>query len=172
MSHFALLEKMDSNLVEQMIHTNLISQILLCQAFLPLLHTQAKSAIINIGSTFGSIGYPGFSVYCASKFALKGFSEALNRELADSTISIRYFAPRATQTGINTSQVIDMNKALATTMDKPDVVAQAFMIFLRNTQQRVHLGWPEKLFVQLNAIFPTLVDRAITKQLNVIKHFL
>lgn len=36
---------------------------------------------MNMGSSLGSIGYPGYSVYCASKFALRGFSEALGREL-------------------------------------------------------------------------------------------
>ena len=39
--------------------------------------------VVNVGSTYGSIGYPGYATYCASKFALRGFSEALRRELAD-----------------------------------------------------------------------------------------
>lgn len=172
MSHFSLLEKTDAVLIEQIIQTNLISQILLCQAFLPLLQTVPKSEIINIGSTFGSIGHPGFSVYCASKFGLRGFSEALNRELADSLLSIRYFAPRATQTSLNNHHVVEMNKALSTTMDSPEQVAQAFDTFLNNTCTRSYIGWPEKLFVRLNGLFPTVVDRAIKKKLSVIKRYL
>ena len=172
MSHFALFESMDTELIERIIHTNLISQMLLCQALLPLLNTFPKSEIINVGSTFGSIGYPGFSVYCASKFGLRGFSEALNRELSDSNIAIRYFAPRATKTALNTDKVVEMNKALATSMDSPEQVAQAFITFLGNTQHRAYLGWPEKLFVRLNGLLPTVVDQAITKKLKVIKRYL
>jgi short-subunit dehydrogenase len=171
-SHFGSFEHMDSSLLEKIIHTNLISQMLLCQAFLALLKTFPKSEIINIGSTFGSIGYPGFTVYCASKFGLRGFSEALNRELSDTPISIRYFAPRTTQTAFNTEQVIDMNKALGNGMDSPEQVAEAFIAFLGHSRHRAFLGWPEKLFVRLNGLLPTLIDQAIAKKLNVIKRYL
>jgi len=171
-SHFSSLENIEPSTIEQIIQTNLISQILLCQAFLPLLKNFPESEIINIGSTFGSIGYPGFSVYCASKFGLRGFSEALSRELSDSTISIRYFAPRATKTTFNTDKVVEMNKALANTMDSPEQVAKALVVFLGNTQHRAFLGWPEKLFVRLNGLLPSLVDKAITKKLSVIKRYL
>jgi len=171
-SVFGSLERMAPSIIEHVIQTNLLSQILLCQAFLPLLKTFSKSEIINVGSTFGSIGYPGFSVYCASKFGLRGFSEALNRELAESPVSIRYFAPRATQTTLNSDKVVEMNKALANKMDKPQQVAQSLIKFLKNTDHRAYLGWPEKLFVRLNGIFPTLVDKAISKKLSVIKRYL
>ncbi len=48
---------------------------------------------MNMGSSLGSIGYPGYSVYCASKFAMRGFSEALGRELEGSGIKVLRFAP-------------------------------------------------------------------------------
>ena len=47
----------------------------------------AHGRIVNVGSIFGYVGYPGFAAYCASKFALRGFSEALRRELADTPVS-------------------------------------------------------------------------------------
>ena len=65
-----------------------------------------------------------------------------------------------------------MNKALANEMDSPEQVAKALIIFLGNTQHRAYLGWPEKLFVRLNGLLPTLVDKAITKKLSVIKRYL
>jgi short-subunit dehydrogenase len=46
-----------------------------------------------MGSTYGSIGFPGYTAYCASKFALRGFSQTLSRELADSNIRVKYLAP-------------------------------------------------------------------------------
>jgi short-subunit dehydrogenase len=171
-SHFGSFEHMDPLLLEQLMHTNLISQMLLCQAFIPLLSTFKKSEIINMGSTFGSIGYPGFTAYCASKFGLRGFSEALSRELSDRPISIRYFAPRATQTAFNTEQVVDMNKALGNGVDSAEQVAEAFIGFLGHSRHRTFLGWPEKLFVRLNGILPTVVDQAIAKKLSIIKRYL
>jgi short-subunit dehydrogenase len=170
-SYFGAFETMEPSTIEQIIQTNLISQMLLCQSFIPLLKTFKKSEIINVGSTFGSIGYPGFTAYCASKFGLKGFSEALSRELSDTKVSVRYFAPRATQTKLNTDQVIEMNKALANSVDSPEQVADALVTFLGKSQHRMFLGWPEKLFVRLNDVFPTVVDQAITKKLNVIKQY-
>lgn len=171
LGYFGAFETMDPSMIEQIIQTNLISQMLLCQGFLPLLKTFKQSEVINVGSTFGSIGYPGFTAYCASKFGLKGFSEALSRELSDTKVSIRYFAPRATQTKLNTDQALEMNKALANGVDSPELVAEALVTFLGNSQHRMFLGWPEKLFVRLNGVFPTIVDQAITQKLNVIKQY-
>ena len=68
------------------------------------LRAQPEARILNIGSVFGSIGYPGYAVYSATKFAMRGFTEALRRELSDTRIKVHYCAPRATRTGINTSR--------------------------------------------------------------------
>lgn len=58
------------------------------------------SEIINIGSAFG-IGYPGYVSYCASKFALRGVTEALAREYCATPVKFRYFFSRATRTAMN-----------------------------------------------------------------------
>jgi len=131
-----------------------------------------QGQIVNIGSIFGSIGYPGSTVYCASKFGIRGFSEALNRELMDTNVKVRYFAPRATKTAINNEQVVAMNNALGTKMDSADYVANEFVAFLQSANLRQYLGWPEKLFVRVNSLIPNIVDKSIFKQLPIIKHFL
>ena len=142
---------------------------LLVQALLPLLHREPQAAVVNIGSTFGSIGHPGFSAYCASKFGLRGFSEALARELADTGIVVSYLAPRATQTDLNSAAVVDFNHAAGNAVDPPAVVAAAVLDMLRTGQTRRWLGWPERFFAWLNQAFPSLVDRALRSQLGLIK---
>ena len=97
----------------------------LTRALLPTLRAQPMGAILNIGSVFGSLGYPGYTAYSATKFALRGFTEALRRELADTRIGVHYFAPRATKTGINASAVDRMNAELKVAMDPPAQVAAA-----------------------------------------------
>lgn len=143
----------------------------LTHRLLPLLRQQGRALVVNLGSTFGSIGYPGFTAYCASKFALRGFSEALRRELADTLVKVLYFAPRATQTGMNGAQVVAMNDELNVAMDDPHSVALQLLAAIRREEEERYLGWPEKLFVRLNSLLPRLVDQALRKQLPIIQRF-
>jgi len=156
--------------IEALLNTNLLAPVRLCQLFLPMLQ-QRSGTILNVGSAFGSIGYPGFSGYCAAKFGLRGYTEALSRELSDSNVKVLYFAPRATQTGINSSQVDAMNKALGQGVDSPDYVAMALAEQLISGKRRYYVGWPEKIFVRLNGVFPAVVDNALGSKLKQIKQF-
>ncbi len=135
------------------------------------LKQQNDAFIVNVGSAFGSIGYPGYSGYCASKFGLRGFTEALRRELGATRVKVLYFAPRATNTAINSAAVVAMNQQLGNQMDSPELVAKALLQQLETAQSRRFLGWPEQLFVRLNAIFPALVDKALQKKLAVIEKY-
>lgn len=171
-NEFGLFEKQQAESVRNVLEVNLLSPILLTQELLPLLQQQAKGRIINIGSTFGSIGYPGFGSYCASKFGLRGFTEALRRELADSNIRVSYVAPRATRTDLNSDNIVAMNDELGTAMDDPDEVAQEVMQVIRGpANSDRYIGWPEKFFVRLNALFPQIVDSSLRKQLPTIRRF-
>lgn len=51
------------------------------RAFMPLLRSSDQARIVNISSIFGIIAPPGHTAYCASKFAVRAFSESLRREL-------------------------------------------------------------------------------------------
>ncbi len=171
-NEFGMFEKQSASSIRDLLEINLLSPILLTQELLPVLQQQEQGRIINIGSTFGSIGYPGFSGYCASKFGLRGFTEALRRELADTNIRVSYVAPRATRTDLNSDNVVAMNDELGTAMDDPSLVAKEVMRVIRgpaNTDK--YIGWPEKLFVRVNALFPAIVDNSLRKQLPTIRRF-
>lgn len=168
---FSLLEQQDEDAIARLIEVNVTATLQLTHLLLPLLRRQPKALLVNLGSTFGSIGYPGFSVYCASKFALRGFSEAMRRELADSRIKVLYIAPRATRTAMNNDQVVAMNNELKVNMDAPYSVAAQIVQAIVREREELYLGWPEKLFVRLNSLLPRLVDQALRKQLPVIKRF-
>lgn len=170
-NRFGLLEQHDEDAIAEIIGLNVTSTLQLTRRLLPELLRQDQALIVNLGSTFGSIGYPGFTAYCASKFALRGFSEALRRELADTRVNVLYIAPRAARTAMNEAHVVAMNKELNVAMDDPDVVAAAVVNALCNERREIFLGWPEKLFVRLNSLLPRLVDQALRKQLPVIKRF-
>ena len=56
------------------------------RAFLPILREQDAGAIVNVSSIFGIIGWPTQSAYCASKFAVRGYTESLRHELRDTDV--------------------------------------------------------------------------------------
>jgi len=169
---FGLFDKQSPDTIKSLIEINLMSPMLLCLDLLPLLQHRGEARIINIGSTFGSIGYPGFSTYCATKFGLRGFTEALRRELDDSNLRVSYIAPRATRTDLNSDNVVAMNDALGTAMDDPSLVAAEVMRDIHGQAKAdKYMGWPEKLFVRINALFPGLVDNSLRKQLPIIRRF-
>ena len=157
--------------IARLIGVNVTATLQLTHLLLPLLREQPRALLVNLGSTFGSIGYPGFATYCASKFALRGFSDALRRELADTHIKVLYVAPRATRTAMNSVEVVAMNDALKVSMDDPQAVAAQIVQAIMAEREELYLGWPEKLFVRLNSLLPRLVDQALRKQLPVIKRF-
>src|SRR5476649_31512 len=163
---FAWLKDQSEEHITQQLLLNIQAPILLSRALLPYLRT--PGIIMNIGSSFGGIGYPGYSVYCASKFALHGFSEALGRELASTGIKVLYFAPRATHTSLNTAAVNALNIALGIRVDSAEWVARQAILALSKEHQRRWLGWPEKLFVKINALLPKMVDNALAKKYHLI----
>ncbi len=178
-SSFVAFEESKPELINQLIQTNLVTPMLFTHEFLAKSKASNKYSsgtetlnVIQVGSAFGYIGYPGFSAYSASKFGLRGFTEALAREYSDTKIRFAYFAPRATNTGINTASVDDMNQALGNTMDSVDVVAKTFLTFLNSHKREQVVGWPEMFFARVNGLMPTLVDNAIESKLSIIKRYL
>lgn len=166
---FALVDEQTDAGLERLFAVNALAPMQLTRELLPHLRGQREAAILNVGSVFGSLAYPGFAAYSASKFALRGFTEALRREMADTGVTVHYLAPRSTRTGMNATAVERMNDELGVAMDPPDVVARAACDMLERRLPEAVLGWPEKLFVRINALLPRLVDGSLRKQLPVVR---
>lgn len=173
-NRFVGVEHNDDESLSDMLNVNLRSAMVLAREIVPAFRRRGHGSVVFVGSTFGSIGYPGYSAYCASKFGLRGFVESLRRELADTDIRVGYAAPRATRTAMNGSEVEALNEALGNHMDSPESVAEQIMATLESKSRRpsIFIGWPEKLFVRLNALLPALVDLALKKQLPTIQNHL
>jgi short-subunit dehydrogenase len=168
---FGLFAEQSAREISTALSVNTVAPMLLCHALLPALLEQPSAHVVNVGSTFGSIGFPGFAAYSASKFAMRGFSEALRRELADTRVRVHYVAPRATLTALATDRVRALNAELGVGMDTPQCVAEAIVSALRDERREVLLGAPERLFAKLNALLPSLVDRSLRRQLAVIRRY-
>jgi short-subunit dehydrogenase len=170
-NHFAMFEDQAASEIDAMLALNVAAPLHLCRELLPHLARQPEARILNIGSVFGAIGYPGNAVYSASKFALRGFSEALRRELAGTAIRVQYLAPRATRTEFNTAAVDRMNRELGVAVDPPEHVARAALALIESDRAEAVVGWPERLFARVNAALPRLVDRALRKQLPTVRRY-
>jgi short-subunit dehydrogenase len=125
--------------------------------------------VVAVGSTFGALAFPGFAGYSASKYGLRGLIEGLHREYADAPIRFQYLAPRATRTDFNSAAVVAMNRELKTAEDAPETVAAALRAAIERGTARAQLGWPEALFVRLNALLPGLIDRDLKKRLPIVR---
>ena len=167
-NRFGMLDGLGDEQLRNMFDINAMAPILLTRDLLPLL-CESDGFVVNVGSGFGSIGFPGYCAYSASKFALRGFTEALRREMADTSVNVLYFAPRATNTAMNPPEVVEMNKELGNTTDSPERVADELLALLRKGKGSRAVGIPERFFARLNALFPSLVDGALAKQLPTIR---
>jgi short-subunit dehydrogenase len=152
-------------------HVNVIAPMALVNAVLPHMLERKKGQIVNVGSIFGSIGFPCFASYSASKFALRGFSEALRRELSGSGVGVTYMAPRFTRTAFNRDTVTRMANVLKMGQDEPQAVAASVISAIEHDGRDRYLGWPERLFVRVNSIWPQLVDRSMAGQVEKMRPF-
>jgi short-subunit dehydrogenase len=169
--NFNMFEKQAPQLIEKLLLINLMAPVLLCHELIPVLKRKPDAIILNVGSIFASIGHPGFVAYCTSKAGLKCFTEALSRELADTSIKVLYIAPRATKTKLNDESVNDLNTALGNKSDSPEYVTTEIVKSIENNRLVRYLGWPEKFFVIVNAILPGLVRKSLVSKLDVIKRY-
>ncbi|ATJ84541.1 SDR family oxidoreductase [Halomonas beimenensis] len=165
-------EACDDTTLERLVTTNLTATLQLTHALLPQLRRAERGRLVNLGSAFGEIGYPGQAGYCATKFALRGFSQALRRELADTPVRVLYIAPRATRTAMNAPAMEALNEALGNAMDPPEAVARQVRRAIERGRKETRLGGAEPFLARLNALAPGLVDAALRRQLPTVRRFI
>jgi NADP-dependent 3-hydroxy acid dehydrogenase YdfG len=112
------------------------------RAFLPLLLRQKAGVIVNTSSVFGLVGFPHQSAYCASKFAVRGYTEALRQELRGTGVRAATVYPGGVKTNIvrNARYRADFQGR----HDDQDSAAAEFDLLARTTPERaakiIHKG--------------------------------
>ena len=91
-------ENMDVELFHWMIDINLMGPIHTCKALIPAMLERGSGHIVNVSSVAGFIGTYGYTAYGASKFGLRGFSDALRSEVRSRGISVSVVFPPDTDT--------------------------------------------------------------------------
>lgn len=170
MSFCAFEDETDARL-DMICKVNVTVPMQLTQHVLPLMQAQQSGHIINISSMFGSIGYAYFTAYSASKFALRGFSEALSRELADSHIDVSYISARTIKTKFNPSALYRMAEATKMNMDAPEVIVQEILDIVDSKKKVSYIGFPESLLTRINGFFPAFIDWKTRKSNRIARQF-
>jgi len=121
--------EIDQSQMEWLMNINFWGTVHATRAFLPHLATRPEAHIVNLSSIFGIIGPPGQTAYCASKFAVRGFSESLRHELqmAKSPVRLSVVHPGGVATNIarnaRTGSLMTDNARRAEAIDRFDKVA-------------------------------------------------
>jgi short-subunit dehydrogenase len=168
---FARFDQQDPGMLQRILQVNVEAPMLLTRYVLPQMIERGHGRIVNVGSMFGSIGFPCFATYSASKFALRGFSQALRRELAGSGVGVTYISPRGVKTPFNPPMVHRMAELGMMHMDDPQWVAKKMVLAIAKQKEEAYIGFPENLFARINAVFPGLVNRAIIRQVPALVSF-
>lgn len=140
-----------------------------CHAGLPFLHRTPGSRVINLASASAIYGQPSLATYSATKFAVRGLTEALDLEWQDYGVRVMDVLPLFVQTGM----VKDMNaksiSTLGVNLTPADVAATIFeAASYQGRTPRVHwmVGAQTKLFYTLTGLSPDWVNRFIARRIS------
>jgi short-subunit dehydrogenase len=144
---------------------NFFSAAELIRLALPVLRSGQRPMIVNVSSVLGHRAVPLKSEYCASKFALHGFSDALRAELAGDGIDLLLVSPSTTDSEFFDSAVEDKDgrdwkgrRPMAT-----ERVAEVAIQAIRLGRNEVILSSGGKLLVWLDRLSPPLVNRLMAR---------
>jgi short-subunit dehydrogenase len=154
---------LDAASMDEMVLTNLAAPMQLTHLLLPHLLRQPEARVLNIGSSLGRTGLPGAAAYSASQFGLRGFSEALRRELADTTVRVQFLG-RFYASRVSGLRQDDNEPRPRTRIDLPEYVANVVVrMLLAGTSERF-LGASGALLGHVNALVPLWLDGTLKRR--------
>jgi short-subunit dehydrogenase len=141
-----------------------------CKFFLPYLKQADEAHIVNLSSLFGLVGVPLQSAYCATKFAVRGFSEALWVELKDQNIGVTSVHPGGVRTNIAKSartsnaplkqQAIGIIERFSVS---PERAARRIVSAIKKNKMRQLVTRETYLVDALKRVSPTVAQRVLHK---------
>lgn len=149
----------------KIVDTNLMGIIHCIQAALPIMKKQGSGQIVNVSSTAGHKGIPFLSVYCATKFAVRGLTESLRMELHKEGIEVISVCPGTTDTDFFRRAVTNekgWHLKSPWTHDSDRVAERILHACARHKREMV-LTLEGKMMVIINKFAPRLIDFMILK---------
>ncbi|MBI3611106.1 MAG: SDR family NAD(P)-dependent oxidoreductase [Nitrospirae bacterium] len=152
--------------LQAMMDVNYWGTVACIQSVLPFMIRQGAGHIVNIASTAGRRGFPMETGYCASKFAVIGFSEALRLELQGTGVGISIISPGIVDTPmaagfLNLPGIRDEVRPISA-----DEIASRLMRAIAEKQVEVILPLTTRLLIRLNGVAPRWADWLIRRRVK------
>ena len=160
-----LFEDAEATRVRRTMEVNFFALVEMTRLALPLLKQGTDPMIVNVGSILGHRGVPHNSEYCASKFAVQGFSEAIRSELAPQKIDVLVVSPGTTETEFF-DRVIQRTGEPSwpehRAVTAAEVARQTVRAIRRGRHEIIPYRWG-RVLCWLNRLSPGLVDRLMAR---------
>ncbi|MEQ1723001.1 MAG: SDR family NAD(P)-dependent oxidoreductase [Pseudobdellovibrio sp.] len=131
--------------IKQTLHTNLEAVLALTHAVIPQMIKRRSGVIVNVSSVLGKRPFANLATYCASKFALWGFSDSLRMEVKDQGIHVCHFCPTSTDTGFQKAAGMQA----ASNAESSEKVALALVNAVAQRKDEHIMSLTERVFIKL-----------------------
>ncbi|MGB7343956.1 MAG: SDR family NAD(P)-dependent oxidoreductase [Pirellulaceae bacterium] len=151
--------------LRRIMEVNFFAPVELTRCLLPHLRQGRDSVICNVSSVLGHRAVPDKSEYCASKFAMHGFSDSLRSELASDGIQVTLVSPSTTKSEFFET-LIDTDpgtKSNSIGSWPPERVARAALSAIRSRRSEVICSWGGKALVYADRLSPPLMNAILRK---------
>ena len=150
--------------LRRIMEVNFFAAAELIREALPMLRQGARPMIVNVGSILGHRGIPRMSEYCASKFALQGFSQSLRPELARTGIDVLVVSPGTTATDFFSHALEHEPSPWPEQRGVPaELVARRTLRAIERGRREILINPRGRLLVLLNRLAPGMVDRFLAR---------
>lgn len=143
--------------IESQMKTNYFGMIYFVKNFLPSMIKKKSGHIVNVASVAASFGLPGIAPYCASKFAMLGFSEGLKYELKGTGVGITVVSPIMVRTNFFNHPSFKNMPNYSSTALNPETVAKAIVRASNSPRLEIIVPGFVRGAVWLKNTFPYLI---------------
>ena len=153
---------LDIDEIESQMATNYFGMVYCIKNFLPKMLEQNSGHIVNVASVAASFGLPGIASYCASKFAMLGFSEGLQHELHDTKVGITVVSPIMVRTNFFDHPSFDIIPKNSTTSISSESVAKAILKAANSSRLEIIVPSLVRGAIWAKHTFPFLINPIVS----------
>jgi short-subunit dehydrogenase len=158
-------DEADPSRLRRLFEVNFFAAAELIREALPLLKQGNRPIVVNVGSILGHFATPRTSEYCATKFALRGFTDSLRAEFSKLGIDVLLVSPGTTETEFS-EHVVERTSGTLWPEQRgvsADAVARATVRAIRRGREEIIPNPLGRLICGLNRLFPGLVRRILAR---------
>ena len=161
---FKKFEKISDEEIEDIINTDFKSVVTATKVLLPIIKESPTPAIVNVSSAAGLLAIAGESMYCATKFAVRGFTETIQQEYKRK-IYIGGVYPGFIKTDILSRQIKDAknHKVVGKFMMPLDKATKIIVKRMAKKKRRIAFGYQARALSFLSRVFPVLGPKLVAK---------